>query len=47
MQWSEKGVEGGWKATSKGKRQGKRELEWYERGSGVGENGSGLSSTRE
>ena len=47
MQWSEKGVEGGWKGISKGKRQGKRDLEWQERGSGVGESGSGVSSTRE
>ena len=47
MQWSEKGVEGGWKGTSKGKRQGKRDLEWQERGSGVGESGSGVSSTSE
>ena len=47
MQWSEKGVEGGWKGTRKGKRQGKRDLEWQERGSGVGESGSGVSSTRE
>ena len=27
--------------------EGKRELEWQERGSGVGESGSGVSSTRE